>query len=448
MRERCIEGLGYVSRNVEDLYRQNHGPLAGKPAVQLKPPRRVPTALVTDDAAMYPTGALCVRLRLPPHNEPIVEFATCEWMKWAIVEALRQSLSRFAANEVKFDDILFCMDQIDVKDAQMPCMGDEVWQFCTIRFDYKVRVCLREEAVRLVQNVRWMMKEFEEDFCPRLEHCWRSANHMTILKLLHKNHLLSDGMELSRARRLFEAAQRNDIDGIKECLAKGTPVDVVMSADRYPAQTLDEDFAWLWLTLGRCPLLGAAEEGHLEAMRTLLDAHADVNFQDERGFHALYLGAGAGPDPAKVVHFLIDRDADVNLANESGYTALHNACGSGEIGAVEALLERGGDWNCKSSCGSAPIHVAVLNDQHRVLEALQRRGANLTMPAFGGNTPVHEGVMQNNPGIIQVLLGLRADINVQSGPDNDYATPLRMAIARKKKKAAKMLQSLGALEAI
>ena len=87
MRERCIEGLGYVSRNVEDLYRQNHGPLAGKPAVQLKPPKRVPTALVTDDAAMYPTGALCVRLRLPPHNEPIVEFATCEWMKWAIVEA-------------------------------------------------------------------------------------------------------------------------------------------------------------------------------------------------------------------------------------------------------------------------------------------------------------------------------------------------------------------------
>ena len=85
----------------------------------------------------------------------------------------------------------------------------------------------------------------------------------------------------------------------EECLAKGTPVDVVMSADRYPAQTRDEDFAWLWLTLGRCPLLGAAEEGHLEAMRTLLDAHADVNFQDERGFHALYLGAGAGPDPAK-----------------------------------------------------------------------------------------------------------------------------------------------------
>merc|ERR1711871_1221691 len=70
------------------------------------------------------------------------------------------------------------------------------------------------------------------------------------------------------------------------------------------------------------------------------------------------------------------------------------------------------------------------------------------MPAFGGNTPIHEGVMQNNPAIIQKLVDLKADMNIESGPEQGFATPLKMARARKKKKAAKLLESLGALEQI
>merc|ERR1712176_1342685 len=67
------------------------------------------------------------------------------------------------------------------------------------------------------------------------------------------------------------------------------------------------------------------------------------------------------------------------------------------------------------------------------------------MPAHGGNTPVHEAVMQNNAGLVQKLFDLKADINIESGPDNKYATPLKMAIERKKKKAAAKLQELAAL---
>ena len=37
-------------------------------------------------------------------------------------------------------------------------------------------------------------------------------------------------------------------------------------------------------------------------------------------------------------------------------------------------------------------------------------------------------------------------MNVESGPENHFATPLRMALERKKKKAAKKLQELQALE--
>merc|ERR1719321_62781 len=115
---------------------------------------------------------------------------------------------------------------------------------------------------------------------------------------------------------------------------------------------------------------------------------------------------------------------------------MHNACGCGEKAAIKALLEARADLNVRSNTGSAPIHVAVLNNQPDALEALATLNANLDMPAFGGNTPIHEGVMQNNPSIVQKLIDLKADMNVESGPDNHFATPLKMARDRKKKKVA------------
>merc|ERR1711972_497644 len=93
-------------------------------------------------------------------------------------------------------------------------------------------------------------------------------------------------------------------------------------------------------------------------------------------------------------------------------------------------------------------HAAVINNQPSSLEVLKEGKINLDMPAFGGNTPVHEGVMQNNPDIISKLFDLRADINIESGPEHGFATPLKMAIDRKKKKAVKKLKELGALEKI
>merc|ERR1712060_385210 len=98
--------------------------------------------------------------------------------------------------------------------------------------------------------------------------------------------------------------------------------------------------------------------------------------------------------------------------------------------------------NSKSKSGAAPIHTAVINDQPAALEVLKELKTNLDMPAFGGNTAVHEGVMQNNPDIIKKLFALKADINIESGPEHGYATPLKMAMDRKKKKAAKKTQRI------
>merc|ERR1712217_943780 len=283
------------------------------------------------------------------------------------------------------------------------------------------------------------MSDFEADFCKVLEFKFRNIYRITILGLVNKRFALMDGQKISNEIALFQAAQQNNLNAMSTLLSVSN-VNANQKAVHFPTLALDDDLYFSCVTMSRTALLAAAEEGHVEAMRMLFTSKADVNFQDNSGFHALYLAAGASSNAEKAVSLLLAWDANMNLANNSGYTPLHNACGNGDVGAIKALLEAKADINIKSKNGAAPIHTAVVNDQPAALDVLKELKTNLDMPAFGGNTPVHEGVMQNNPDIIQKLFDLKADINIESGPEHGFATPLKMAIDRKKKKAAKKLK--------
>lgn len=443
-------GLGFISQSLEDFYRPLHGDLANKDPIQLKPPRRVERADPADLAVdFYPVGVLVVKIRTLGQDCAVVDIAGGDYMRWAMTQALSEVLSRMTKVRVRPTDVLFCMGDVDILDVKMPTLGTDVWQFCDFRFDFKLRVASHQDAVTACHCVFTNMAAFEAEFCKALEYKFREIYILTVLSLVNKMYILTDGLKAANQLKLFEASQENDTAAIVRLLKAGADVNASAQECAYPRQLLDEDTRWLYLTLGRTPLLGAAEEGHLEAMQALLDAKADVHSQDASGFHALYLAAGVPEEAAGAASaLLLEQGADAGLRNGGGYTPMHNACGCGETGAIKVLLEARADLSSKSNSGAAPVHVAALNDQPGALEMLKACGANLDMPAFGGNTPVHEGVMQNNPDIIAKLFALGADINVESGPENHYATPLRMAIDRKKKKAARKLKELGALEKV
>jgi hypothetical protein len=466
-------GLGFISQDIQDLFRPLNGKLALKDPPQLKPVHRVrkcakevPEELIPipqqfwsldnknlvlakDLPSWCPAGVLTIKLRLADEAIPVADVVRGPYMKWAIAESLAEAILTVSGVQIcPREQLLFCMDEVKLIDVQMPYNGKQVWQFCDFRFDYMLDIN-GQDANMAVQAVWHEMAVFERVFCKALEWKYRDIYHLTVLNLLNKQNALLDGEQLSWGRDLFEAACRNDVDAIRRLVETSAAADVNWRPKEaaYPTSLLEEEFRMLWVGLGRPALLGAAEEGHVEAMRILLDAKADVNFQDNSGFHALYLGAGA-ENAEEVVKFLIAKGGRVNLKNKSGYTPLHNACGCGEAGAIKALLDARADLNSRSSTGSAPVHVAVLNNQADALEALAKLGANLDIPAFGGNTPVHEAVMQNSPAMIQKLVELKANMNIESGPEHQFSTPLRMARDRKKKKAARALETLGALEKI
>jgi len=442
-------GLGFVSLEPDDLFRELHGNHKLLEPVSNKPPFKVRRAEEKDlSVAWYPIGCLFIKIRLADSSIAVDQVAKSEYMRWAIAESLAETVAKVGKIKCRPPQVLACTEETELIEVTMPVLTEQVWQFAEFRFDYKLRVDSPEDGVKASDAIFYRMVDFEREFCKALEVKFRNLYHLTILYLKNKKHILMDGHKMLMQFKLFEEAQNNNVDAMTKLMRAGIDPNSSAKEVFFPKGLLDEEQYFLYVTLGRTPLHAAAEEGNVEAIRILLDSRAKVNAQDNSGFHALYLGAGVPDRGERLVNMLLAWDADINLTNKSGYTALHNACGSGEVGAVRALIDARADLNIKSNNGAAPVHVAVINKQPEVLDVLKELRSNLDMPAFGGNTPVHEAVLQNSPDLVQKLFDLNADINIESGPDNDFCTPLRMAMERKRKKAMKKLKELGALERI
>ena len=80
---------------------------------------------------------------------------------------------------------------------------------------------------------------------------------------------------------------------------------------------------------GETALHLAAESGHAETAKMLLDAKLDGNLQDENGWTALHQAAQNGHP--RVVKVLLDAKVDVTIKDREGRRALRNAYGHPEI---------------------------------------------------------------------------------------------------------------------
>ena len=90
----------------------------------------------------------------------------------------------------------------------------------------------------------------------------------------------------------------------------------------------------------------------LEALRTLVDAGADVNIRDSRGNPVLRAAIGEHPDAVRI---LVAAGADVNARDSDGHPIIKYAIWKGNEEIIEILVQAGADMNAVSIVSPPPL---------------------------------------------------------------------------------------------
>jgi ankyrin repeat protein len=213
------------------------------------------------------------------------------------------------------------------------------------------------------------------------------------------------------------------------------------------------------------PLLRAAENGHSEMLRLLLDAGADNGAVSTDGYTAVGLAAGNGHLAA--LKLLVSAGADVT-------GALARAATENQLEAASFLLDHGADPNEKSSLDRAPLHhLAIAGGSPQLAELLIAKGADLQADALEGGrrgnvrgaTPLKLALLNGHGVLAQTFArnGATLDVFARAGlgrveelrqsldegtppdqPDALGRRPLHFAVANDQAPAASLLLERGA----
>lgn len=200
-----------------------------------------------------------------------------------------------------------------------------------------------------------------------------------------------DNSNSAIARTLLQMAARGKLVEVQALLKQGVDANTVSS---------DKN--------ARSALILAAAGGHIETVRVLLVAGANVDGTDGAGLTALGWAALRGR--SQVAGLLLEHGADVNTADSSGVTPLMYAVGTHNVELSRLLLERGADRDALSEENRmTPLLVAVENGDSVSASLLLDYGADVNGVNRQGYSPLMAAVESGQPGMVALLLSHGAD---------------------------------------
>lgn len=155
------------------------------------------------------------------------------------------------------------------------------------------------------------------------------------------------------------------------------------------------------------PICLAAEHGHVETLRTILERHG--------------------------------REVNVNSRGAFGTTALSLAVLRKREAIIEMLLQRTDtDVNAKDSLGDSALHMALRSQNHAALKLLLARlDINPNVQDQSGYTPLQEAVCVGDEAAVRILLeNPQTDVNLG---DSAQVNPLIKAVQECHKRIAQLL---------
>lgn len=160
-----------------------------------------------------------------------------------------------------------------------------------------------------------------------------SAGNSEVVKILQKAGSNPNQLGSGTRSALFEAAIHGHNRIVQSLLQGGAQVEAATLGSR-----LSHLSGYLMDVEGVTPLIAAAEGGHLDVVRLLVDAGADVNRPDSIGFTPLMGAACAGH--AKMVKFLLERGSRLDAVDTRGRNALTYAIEFKHQQEIAPILQR------------------------------------------------------------------------------------------------------------
>ncbi len=212
-------------------------------------------------------------------------------------------------------------------------------------------------------------------------------------------------LEARKSTPLHQAASKGDTRTLR---------DILRSATGCQLEVLDDK--------GWTPLHKACQNGHLEAVKFLIEAGANISGSMEQPVTPIQLATYVGKtnvvkyllelqdDIAEyvksresrvlalaakmskndILRFLLESGVDPNLDGDHGMTALHRAAKNGDTEAVDLLLRSGANVNAQDNAmAAAPLHEAVRENHLEVANLLLSNGAKVDSHVCGYFEPVH-----------------------------------------------------------
>ncbi|XP_073475924.1 ankyrin repeat domain-containing protein 26 isoform X7 [Aquarana catesbeiana] len=205
--------------------------------------------------------------------------------------------------------------------------------------------------------------------------------------------VLSVGYELKdkELSKLHRAASAGDVPKIRQLLHK------------QDINQVDKE--------NRTPLHLACANGHLDAVKLLVESKAKLNLCDNDSRTPLFKSIQCQHEHCATV--LLEHNADPNVVDVNGNSALHLAALIPSLAIANQLLEHGASINTVNKDSCTPLVLAATENHQEMVEFLIKEGADVNSKDKNGRTSLMVAAGNGQISLVKYLLQNNADIFVK-----------------------------------
>lgn len=246
---------------------------------------------------------------------------------------------------------------------------------------------------------------------------------------------------------LHEAAESGHADVVRFLIDAGLEIDAAdkggqTAVERAVARNCREVVAALVAAGAEVTVPVAVYLDDMARLRQAIAKGHDVDKRLATKETALHLAAEHGNGAMAAA--LLDNGADVNALvwREDGRTPLYVAILEGHFDVITLLLDRGARIDACGENGWTVFHLAAGRGQESVVRLFLEHGADIEVFDERGWTPLCAAVRWEKPEIVTLLLKVGAEVNLEGA--DEWAQPLSLAVERNNEALVRILLDQGA----